>query len=498
MGPVSFSRLSFGDRGEALEAARRLTEAGIRVRQGGSESSLLVGGDQIEAARNLLAEDDLDPTESTGPMVRRPIKPLLEPFTATVSLPGSKSHTNRALLCAALAEGRSTLRRVLMADDTEAMLDSLERLGVGLTIDTAHDPETVVLVDGVGRGGFQAGDGMVELDVRQSGTTSRFLVPALATGSGRFVVDGDAQLRSRPFGPQVEALVAMGADIEGSSLPLTIIGRRMAGGRVDVGGSVSSQFLSGLMLAAPLFESDTVIQVASSLVSRPYVELSMHTMADFGVEVQHDFDTGWFRVPAVGYQPATVDLEPDASAASYFFAAAAITGSTVRIEGLGRSTVQGDLGFVDLLARMGAEVEITDDATSVTGTGRLRGITADMADISDTAQTMAVVAACAEGPTEITGIGFIRHKETDRIAAPVAELQRLGIRAEAADDGFVVHPGPVVPAVVETYDDHRMAMSFALLGLVNRGIVIDNPGCVNKTFPRFFDVLDSLSAGSSR
>ncbi len=486
MGPVSFSRLSFEHRNDALAAARRLTAAGIRVHSADG-ASVLVRSDEYTAARDLLDGPDQTPD-------RRPVVPLEAPFDTVVPIPGSKSHTNRALLCAGLADGRSTLSRVLLADDTRAMLGALERLGVPLVIDDDRDPDVVVTVDGLGRGFVSHGEPLT-LDVRQSGTTGRFLVPALATSDGPFIVDGHDQLRSRPFGQQIRALTALGAEIDGTALPLRIQGRRLRGGRITVESDVSSQFLSGLMLAAPLFAADTVLELGAGLVSRPYVELTIHTMATFGVDVEHDVDARRFVVPATGYRPATVDIEPDASAASYFFAAAAMTGGTVRVDGLGRSTVQGDLAFVDLLARMGAHVDIADRHTTVTGTGRLQGITADMADISDTAQTMAVVAACAEGPTEITGVGFIRHKETDRIAAPVAELQRLGVRAEATADGFIVHPGPVAPGVVQTYDDHRMAMSFALLGLCHPGIVIEHPSCVDKTFPRFFEVLDSLRSG---
>ncbi len=489
MGPVSFTRLDFDDREQALEAARRLTDSGIRVQSGG-EKSILVRSDDHQTATRLLSID----VEAQRQLA---IEPLARPFDAVVPVPGSKSHTNRALLCAGLADGRSVVSGVLLADDTRAMIDSLRRLGVALAVDDSADPAVVTTVDGSGPAGFASvrdvdDDPVISLDVRQSGTTGRFLVPVLAATDGRFVVDGDPQLRGRPFGQQIEALVALGADIDGTALPLRIRGRRLSGGTVTISGKLSSQFLSGLLLAAPLFEADTDIRLADGLVSRPYVELTIDTMAAFGVDVTHDLAAGTFRVPAGGYRPASIDVEPDASAASYFFAAAAMTESTARVDGLGRSTVQGDLAFVDLLARMGAEVERGENHTVVTGTGRLTGITADMSDISDTAQTMAVVAACAQGPTEITGIGFIRHKETDRIAAPVTELQRLGIRAEATDDGFIVNPGAVTPGVVETYDDHRMAMSFALLGLVHPGVVIDNPACVNKTFPRFFEVLDSL------
>ena len=471
-----------------MDAARRLTVAGIRVTSDRGPA-VLVNNDDLDRARNVLSTPEPGADRSAG-VSALPIEPLTEPFDAALDLPGSKSHTNRALLCAGLADGDSTLTRVLVADDTEAMMGALGRLGVGLSIDGTGG-RVVAAVAGLGRSGFTAKDS-VQIDVRQSGTTGRFLLPALAAGHGTFVVDGDEQLRRRPFGPQIATLKELGADMTGAGLPLTIRAHGLAGGSISVSGDVSSQFLSGLLLAAPLFVNETEIRLDTELVSRPYVELTVHTMADFGVEVDHDLDRGRFRVPAIGYRANQVELEPDASAASYLFAAAAMTSSRVRVAGLGRSTVQGDLRFVNLLRRMGARVTVGAHQTEVVGTGTLHGITADMADISDTAQTLAVVAACADSPTEVTGIGFIRHKESNRIAAPVTELRRLGVDAEATDDGFVIRPGPIGGGMVQTYDDHRMAMSFALLGLVRPGIVIADPDCVTKTFPGFFEVLDSL------
>ncbi len=421
------------------------------------------------------------------------VKPLIRPPDVDLEVPGSKSHTNRALICAALASGRSRLDRVLFADDTEAMLGALDTLGIPVQ---RSEAERRVEIDGWGTGHRVSGGGdatPLPVDVRQSGTTSRFLLPLLAASPGRYVLDGDEQLRARPFGPQLAALRHLGAEVEGDALPLAITGRNLAGGTVTVESSISSQFLSGLLLSAPLFSSPVAIEVAGLLVSQPYVDLTVSTMASFGVEVETSANDGGQRFVVDGhYRPATVELEPDASAASYFFAAAAITGGRVRIEGLGTNTVQGDLGFVDLLAKMGAEVRSGPDWTEVRGTGTLRGITVDMADISDTAQTLAVVATFADSPTEITGIGFIRFKETDRIGAVVAELGRRGIAVTETNDGMIIQPGPPQPGVVETYDDHRMAMSFALLGLRHPGIEIANPGCVSKTFPDFFDVLDRL------
>ncbi|MEM7340319.1 MAG: 3-phosphoshikimate 1-carboxyvinyltransferase [Actinomycetota bacterium] len=415
------------------------------------------------------------------------IEPLIARPDVTVAVPGSKSHTNRALACAALADGRSQLDGALFAEDTWAMINALGNLG----LDVDANPDRVeIVVDGCG-GALPAGPR--RLDVAQSGTTGRFLLATLALGEGPYVLDGDEQLRARPFGPLVHALRTLGASIDGDRLPLTVNGGA-GGGRVELGGSVSSQFLSGLLMAAPCAATagaDVVIELTDELVSVPYVALTLATMATFGVDVDHSADHQRFRVPAQRYRATDAAIEPDASAASYFFAAAAITGGRVRIPGLSAATVQGDLRFVDILAEMGAEVTYEPDAVTVVGR-ELRGVTVDMRDCSDVAQTLAMVATFASEPTTITGIGFIRHKETDRVSAVVDELTKLGITAVSDADGFTVHPGVPTPGAVATYRDHRMAMSFALLGLVHPGIVIEDPDCVAKTFPDYFSVLDRL------
>ena len=514
MNPVSFERVGDGsDRAALLAQARLLTEAGVRIHSVDEERGLLVRSDEADRARAVLAGPS--PARAPDRPDPLPIAPLGRPVDADVSVPGSKSHTNRALLCAALAPGTSRLSRVLFADDTEAMMGALVGLGVRLSADRAAG--TVELGGGpTSELAARTTDRPLTVDVRQSGTTGRFLLPLLATTDGRFVLDGHPQLRARPIGPQLDALRALGADIVGDRLPLTVAGRPLGGGQVAVAADVSSQFLSGLLLAAPRFTGPTTVLVDGPMVSRPYVELTVATMAHFGVEVlvesESEAESGagadvpvdggvpgrvTYRVPAGHYRAADLELEPDASGASYFFAAAAITGGRVRVDGLGVDTIQGDLGFVRLLDRMGAEVEIGPTWTEVRGTGRLIGIEADMADISDTVQTMAVVAALAAGPTRLTGIGFIRNKETDRIGDTVTELRRLGIEAEETADGLVVRPGTPRPGVVRTSDDHRMAMSFALLGLVHPGIEIENPGCVAKTFPDYFDRLDGLRSGGS-
>ncbi len=413
------------------------------------------------------------------------IVPLENKPDVTVPIPGSKSHTNRALICAALADGRSGLEGALFADDTQALLSALLTLGMRVYADPEGSTITVF-----GCGG-EIPEGPADVDVRMSGTASRFIMPMLALGVGPYRVDGHPTLRDRPFEDLTAALRSLGATVEGDSLPLEISGRGLKGGQVSVPGNVSSQFLSGLLLSAPYTRMGLVIEVTGNLVSKPYIDLTIATMAQFGVSVRnHEYVR--FEVAPGGYKAGRIDIEPDASAASYFFAAAAITGGRVRVNGLGTNTVQGDLAFVDILEEMGAEVVRGADFTEVAGTGTLRGVKVDMANVSDTAQTLAMVATFADSPTVIDGIGFIRRKETDRIGAVVTELTLLGVSATENEDGLTVYPGEPQPGTVRTYDDHRMAMSFALLGLKHPGIVIEDPGCVAKTFPSFFETLELL------
>jgi 3-phosphoshikimate 1-carboxyvinyltransferase len=407
------------------------------------------------------------------------VEPLAMRPDATVALPGSKSLTNRALVAAGLADGTSRLGGALLADDTEAMADGLRALGAGVRV-----TGDALVVDGGARR-----PGAVAVDARLSGTTSRFLLPVLALAEGPATLDGGAPLRRRPMGPLLDALRSLGASVEGDALPVTVRGP-MRGGTVHLPGDVSSQFLSGLLLAAPRIDGGLRVEVTTPLVSAPYVAMTAAVMGAFGVEVARDGDA-WV-VPGAPYRATDYPIEPDASAASYFFAAAVLTGGRVTVPGLGRGSVQGDLAFVDVLERMGATVERLDDRTTVAGGARLTGVDVDLSALSDTAQTLAAVAVFADGPTRVSGIGFVRGKETDRLAAVVQELRRVGVQAEETADGFVVHPGTPRPAVVETYDDHRMAMSFALLGLRVPGIAIADPGCVAKTFPGFWDALDGL------
>ncbi len=412
------------------------------------------------------------------------VEPLTAPPDAVVRVPGSKSITNRALLCAAFADGTSVLHGALFADDTRAMMGAVEALGARVE----RDEESCVVTV---RGGRLAATRLTRVDASASGTTSRFILPAIATGTAECVVDGDPQLRARPFAPLIDALGAIGATVhaleEAGHLPLAVRGPAV-GGEVRLAGHISSQFLSALLLAGPRLERGLSVELTSPLVSVPYVEMTRAVMAAFGVA------SDGLRVLPAEYEPREFAIEPDASAASYFFAAAAISGGRVSVPGLGCDSIQGDVAFLDVLEQMGAQVERGRDALTVTGSGPLRGVDVDMSNISDTAQTLAAVAVFAEGPTRVRGIGFIRRKETDRIAAIVAELRRAGIQATAEEDGFVVVPGPVVAARFETYGDHRMAMSLALLGLRVSGVEVANPGCVAKTYPAFFEDLAGLAA----
>lgn len=447
-----------------------------------------------ERAAGPLRDVPTDPVE---------VLPVTGPVDIVVRPPGSKSITNRALVCAALASGDTELSGVLFADDTIAMMRSLMALGVSVHPGDAGDRVVVSPPTGAGAGVSPDGPRTVEhggtvdrieLDADLSGTTARFVMPVAAVLADEVHLDGGEPLRRRPMSDLVGAMGALGAQIDatqpGDRLPLTIRGDGFSGGRVEVPGDVSSQFLSALLLVGPALSGGLTIRLTTPLVSRPYVTMTLAVMESFGAEVRWDGDElfagGTYR------SPGRYVIEPDASAASYFLAAAALTGGAARIAGLGTNALQGDIHLVDLLADMGMDVRWEDEAVSVASTGVLHGTSVDMKDVSDVAQTLAVIATAADSPTTVTGIGFIRGKETDRISAVVTELRRLGIDAREESDGFVVHPGRPVRGVVHTYDDHRMAMSFAVLGLAHPGIKIADPHCVSKTYPGFWQDLSRI------
>ncbi|MGO9975314.1 MAG: 3-phosphoshikimate 1-carboxyvinyltransferase [Solirubrobacteraceae bacterium] len=405
------------------------------------------------------------------------ISPGAPPRHWEVRVPGSKSLTNRALLLAAVAgPGHSRIVNPLLADDTAVMVDALRALGASVDNDDGGD-----LVIGGMNGPPR---GVAEIWCGMAGTVARFLLPMLAAGHGRFAVDADPQLRRRPLGPLIDALLAQGAVVGGTGLPLTLFAEGLSGGEVPVDASASSQFLSGLLMAAPLARAGSRL-VYDALVSRPYLELTLEAMRAFGVHPS--VERAAIRVPAARYRPTELEIEPDASTASYFLASAALTATTVRLPGLDlETTTQGDIEIVRHLQAMGATIGY-GSPLRLTGAQRLRGIEVNMGDSSDVFMTLACVAPFAEGPTTIEGIAHARVKESDRIAATAENLRRLGIEVLEGADFIRITPGTPRPARLPTYDDHRIAMAFSLIG-TRVPVVLDDPGVVSKTCPQFFQL----------
>lgn len=429
----------------------------------------------------------------TYPEVIAP-KQATAPVDATVRVPGSKSITNRALLVAALAHGESHLTGALHSDDTRYMAGALNALGVAVETDEVGE---AFRVRG-GGGTFPAKS--ADLFVGNAGTAMRFLTAALPLGHGRYRIDGIPRMRQRPIGPLLQALNDLGADVRGELEdgfpPVVVNANGLPGGRCRMAGDQSSQYFTALLLAGPCAANGITVDVEGDLVSKPYLPMTASVMAAFGVEAELD-EQDW-RILAVRpgqrYVGRDYRIEPDASNASYFFAMAAATGGRVRIDGLGTGSTQGDLRFIDVLEAMGCTVIETDTYTEVRGPvgGALRGVDLDLGPISDTAQTLAAITPFADGPTTIRGVAHARLKETDRVAAIATELRRLGQEVVEFEDGVTVHPRPVTPADVHTYDDHRMAMSFSVTALRAPGVRLLDPKCVAKTFPDFFQRRDAV------
>jgi 3-phosphoshikimate 1-carboxyvinyltransferase len=428
---------------------------------------------------------------------KRRIEPLTAPVSASVAVPGSKSMTNRALVLAAIASrsGPGLIIDPLWCEDSEVMIESLRRLGFAIDAD---------LHAGRIRVGQNAGElipaASAELFVANSGTSMRFLTALVAAGRGRYRLDGTPRMRERPIGDLLDALNQLGVRAlseRGDGCPPVLVETEgLLGGDVRIRGDVSSQFLSALLMAAPLASGPVTIAVEGPLVSRPYVEMTLRQMEDHGLNVERGAD-GRLCIAPQRAKAAEVIIEADASAASYFFAAAAIVGGTVRVDGYipDGITLQGDIRFLDVLRQMGCDVE-RDLIWNVVHGRPLRGVDVDMNDISDTVMTLAAVACFADGPTTIRNVAHIRHKETDRLAALAAELRKLGVGVEEFHDGLRITPGPMHGAEIETYNDHRMAMSFSLVGLKVPGVVIRDPGCVAKTYPGYWDDFARLYARS--
>jgi 3-phosphoshikimate 1-carboxyvinyltransferase len=425
------------------------------------------------------------------------ISPLTAPLSARVSVPGSKSHTNRALLVAALAEGSTTLTNALFSDDTRYFAQALSQLGFTITLD-----ETARAMQVTGLGGHIP-TAQADLFIGNAGTAARFLTALLTLGQGRYRLDGVERMRQRPIGDLIAALNNLGANVNGQWTmvndqqllcpPVTVVASGLPGGTASIHGDLSSQFLSGLLMVAPYAQRRVEITVEGPLHSKPYIDLTLGVMADFEVEVEREDYARFHIAPKVYRTPGIYPLESDASAASYFFAAPAICGGWVEVANLSRAARQGDIAFLEVLERMGCAVSSVPGAIRVTGPERLRGVDVDMANISDTSMTLAAIAPFADTPTTIHGIASSRLKETDRVTATVIELRRMGIKVDEHPDGLTIYPCQEIrSAQIQTYKDHRMAMALALIGLKVPGIEIENPGCVAKTFPNYFEVLEQL------
>ena len=424
-------------------------------------------------------------------MTTLPIHPVSHPVDGTVRVPGSKSITNRALLLAALATGTSRLEGALFSDDTRYMSAALNELGVPVRADEAAQTYEI---DGQG-GAFPTEE--AELFLGNAGTATRFLTAALCLGAGNYVIGGVPRMSARPLGDLLGALRTLGADIiaKNEAVPLEIQAHGLKGGQVSLRGDASSQFLSALLLIAPKTKNGMEISINGPLYSQPYVTMTLAMLNEWGAQASHN-NCGRFHIPgAQSFHAQNYVIEPDASSASYFFAAAALTGGRVRVKNLGKNALQGDVHFVDVLEQMGCLVRKGNKYVEVRGPhdGQLRGVSVDMNAISDCVMTLAAIAPFADGPTRISNIAHIRGKETDRISALAKELNRLGVRVEEQNDGLTIHPAKKLkPAQIRTYDDHRMAMSFAITALKSPGIEIRDPGCVAKTFPTFWETLDKL------
>jgi len=408
---------------------------------------------------------------------------------ATVRVPGSKSISNRALLLAALADGRSQLDGVLDSDDTRVMAAALRQLGAQVDVQgecwsVAGTAGALAVPQGV-------------LDVHASGTAARFLAALQTLVPGPSRLDGTDRMRERPIDDLLGALRGLGADIasagDNGCPPVRCAGGPLPGGSVEIDASRSSQYVSALLQVAPLATSDVALNLRDGvLVSRPYVDLTLSVMDAFGVEAGFVNDRTLAVAHGQGYRARDYRVEPDASTAAYFFGAAAVTGGRVEVAGLPGGSAQADMGLLTVLEQMGCEVSRDATATSLRAPRGLRAVDVDMNRMPDAVLALAVVALFAEGTTRIRNVANLRIKESDRLAALETELRRLGAHATADADSLTITPGELHPAAIETYDDHRMAMAFALAGLRVDGIEINDPGCVSKSWPRYFEAFDAL------
>ncbi|NOU94928.1 3-phosphoshikimate 1-carboxyvinyltransferase [Paenibacillus sp. LMG 31456] len=419
------------------------------------------------------------------------IHPPSQPPDGAIAVSGSKSYTNRAIIISALAEGPSILRDILRSDDSYWCLDALQKLGVSVQVEG-----NTVSIEGTG-GEWPNPSG--SLYIGAAGTIARFLPGALAAGSsGSWVLEGNERLSERPVRPLVKALNTIGADIRYTAnvgqLPINIKARGLTGGMVTVSGAVSSQFLSGLLISSPYAEQRTEIRVVDNIVQHAYVGMTIELMKRYGVVVKHNEAYEHFTIEPQRYKGQDIQLEADASTSCYFLAYAALTGGHIRITNLTAATLQPDIGMLKVFERMGCRVSSDADGIELWGPDSLQGgFTISMREMSDQTLTLAVLAPFADAPITITDVEHIRTHECDRISAMCNSLTRLGIQVEEHRDGLTVHPGVPIPGeALATYDDHRMAMSLALIGSRVGGLRLRDPGCVSKTCPSFFEDMRKL------
>lgn len=423
------------------------------------------------------------------------VKTINHPLDCTVEVPGSKSITNRALLMAALAKGKSVLNGVLFSNDSRYFLTSLISLGYIIEV---NEVENYVAINGHGA---DIPKKNATIDVGSAGTAARFLTAMLALSDGEYVINASEQMKKRPMLPLFEALTAMGAEFtfieKNGHLPVKVKGAAFNGAvpasEVDIDISESTQFLSALLMVAPMLENGLKINITSKKTEGSYIKITTKMMHQFGCDTLHEGSV--YEIPAgQTYMAETYLIEPDVSAACYFYAAAALTGGHVLVKNVHSTSMQGDMKFLDVLKQMGCVIREEREGIYVTGpeNGQYSGVDVDMNDFSDQTMTLAAIAPFANTPTYIKNIGHIRLQESDRIHAIVTELTRVGINVKEERDAIRIHPGTPHGAVIQTYDDHRMAMAFALIGLKCEGIVIDNCECCGKTFENYFSVLDSL------
>ncbi|MEZ8823295.1 3-phosphoshikimate 1-carboxyvinyltransferase [Vibrio amylolyticus] len=418
----------------------------------------------------------------------------IDKINGVVNLPGSKSVSNRALLLAALAKGTTRLTNLLDSDDIRHMLNALTQLGVSCQL---SEDKTVCEVVGLGKA-FNVEQAQ-ELFLGNAGTAMRPLAAALCLGAGEFVLTGEPRMKERPIGHLVNALRQAGANIEylenEDYPPLKINATGLNAGTVTIDGSISSQFLTAFLMSAPLAKGDITINIEGDLVSKPYIDITLHIMKQFGVDViNNDYQSFVIKSGQSYIAPGDFLVEGDASSASYFLAAAAIKGGEIKVTGIGKNSIQGDVQFADALEKMGAEIEWGDDYV-ISRCGELVGIDMDYNHIPDAAMTIATTALFAKGTTAIRNVYNWRVKETDRLAAMATELRKVGAEVEEGEDYIIVKPTPELKhAAIDTYDDHRMAMCFSLVALSNTPVTINDPKCTSKTFPGYFEKLAELSS----